>query len=83
VTLERLAFGSRDANKLSQCAEPFRNDIEAALLPHVFERFRQGTGAGGVGGLGLGLATVRHLVELHAVLFTLKAPAWTEGLLSS
>src|SRR5262249_31463781 len=41
--------------------------IAADFLPHVFERFRQG-GAGTTrthGGLGLGLATVRHLVELH------------------
>lgn len=41
--------------------------IEPALLPHVFERFRQGRGHGpqGHGGLGLGLAIVRHLVERH------------------
>ena len=41
--------------------------IDAAFLPHVFERFRQGA-AGTTrahGGLGLGLAIVRHLVELH------------------
>ncbi|HEV8586769.1 MAG TPA: ATP-binding protein [Methylomirabilota bacterium] len=37
--------------------------IEPALLPHVFDRFRQG-GRGG-GGLGLGLAIVRHIVSLH------------------
>jgi signal transduction histidine kinase/CheY-like chemotaxis protein len=41
--------------------------IPPAFLPHVFDRFRQ---AGGVktpskGGLGLGLAIARHLVELH------------------
>jgi PAS domain S-box-containing protein len=41
--------------------------IDAALLPHVFDRFRQGDAprARGEGGLGLGLAIVRHLVALH------------------
>ena len=40
--------------------------IEADFLPHVFERFRQeGVKARSGGGLGLGLAIVRHLVELH------------------
>jgi PAS domain S-box-containing protein len=39
--------------------------IEAALLPHVFDRFRQGQGGRGAGGLGLGLAIVRHIATLH------------------
>jgi signal transduction histidine kinase/ActR/RegA family two-component response regulator len=41
--------------------------IEPEFLPYVFDRFRQGD-AGTTrqhGGLGLGLAIVRHLVELH------------------
>jgi signal transduction histidine kinase/ActR/RegA family two-component response regulator len=41
--------------------------VKPEFLPHVFERFRQGE-AGTTrahGGLGLGLAIVRHLVELH------------------
>ncbi len=41
--------------------------IDAELLPHVFDRFRQGEGApaGTQRGLGIGLAIVRRLVELH------------------
>ncbi|EYF04595.1 response regulator [Chondromyces apiculatus] len=41
--------------------------ISPDFLPHVFERFRQAEG-GQVppqGGLGLGLAIVRHIIELH------------------
>jgi CheY-like chemotaxis protein len=41
--------------------------IDAKLLPFVFDRFRQGDSSTTRehGGLGLGLAIVRHLVELH------------------
>lgn len=41
--------------------------IDSELLPYVFERFRQGhSGSARTHqGLGLGLAIVRHLVELH------------------
>ena len=43
------------------------NGIDPELLPHVFERFRQGhqSGTARHGGLGLGLSIARHLVELH------------------
>src|SRR5690242_2370666 len=39
--------------------------IEPGLLPHVFDRFRQGDRGRRGGGLGLGLAIVRHIVGLH------------------
>jgi signal transduction histidine kinase len=41
--------------------------INEAFLPYVFDRFRQAKGgrSQGSGGLGLGLAIVRQLVELH------------------
>jgi signal transduction histidine kinase len=37
--------------------------IDLDFLPHVFDRFRQGTAK--AGGLGLGMAITRQLVEMH------------------
>ncbi len=52
--------------------------ISAEFLPYVFDRFRQAEGSISrkQGGLGLGLAVVRHLVELHGGTIT----AHSEGL---
>ena len=40
--------------------------INPDFLPYVFERYRQAEGTRKKGGLGLGLAISRHIVELHA-----------------
>ena len=53
--------------------------ISPELLPHVFELFRQGDSSNtrSYGGLGLGLAVVRQLVELHGG--TVQAASGGEG----
>jgi len=56
--------------------------ISAELLPHVFERFRQAedcTSKRLHGGLGLGLAITRHLVELHGGTITAESPGEGQG----
>jgi PAS domain S-box-containing protein len=51
--------------------------ISPELLPQMFEPFRQGKGARRLGGLGLGLAIVHHIVELHGG--TVRAESAGEG----
>jgi signal transduction histidine kinase/ActR/RegA family two-component response regulator len=55
--------------------------IDAAFLPHVFERFRQedATSTRAHGGLGLGLSIVRHLTELHGGRVTVESEGLGRG----
>lgn len=54
--------------------------IKPEFLPYAFDRFRQADGSitRSFGGLGLGLAIVRHIVELHGG--TVRADSAGEGL---
>lgn len=53
--------------------------ISANFLPHVFDPFLQAADMGRQGGLGLGLAIVRHLVELHGGTIQAESPGEGQG----
>src|SRR3954463_432573 len=75
VTLER------HASNLELAVSDTGSGIDAEFLPHVFDRFRQAD-AGTTrqhGGLGLGLAIVRHLVELHGGSVMVESPGLGKG----
>ena len=61
-----VAVGIRDGRAIISVSDSGKG-IDAAFLPAVFDRFSQAENVAGrsTGGLGLGLAIVRHIVELH------------------
>jgi CheY-like chemotaxis protein len=58
---------TRAARDIQICVEDTGRGIRPEFMPYVFERFRQADASltRALGGLGLGLAIARHLVELH------------------
>jgi signal transduction histidine kinase len=56
-----------DDDWLSVVVSDHGEGIDADMLPHIFERFRQADGSTTrkSGGLGLGLAIAKHVVEMH------------------
>ncbi|MEK6279853.1 MAG: ATP-binding protein [Acidobacteriota bacterium] len=71
---------SRSGRNLQIRVSDTGQGISGEFLPFIFERFRQGDGTTTRqhGGLGLGLAIVRHLVELHGG--TIEAESAGDGL---
>jgi signal transduction histidine kinase len=57
----------RDGSQVRVVVSDTGQGIAPDMLPHLFERFRQADSSStrSHGGLGLGLALVKHLVELH------------------
>jgi len=75
VRLERVN------SHIEVCVSDTGAGIAPEFLPHVFDRFRQadmGT-TRHHGGLGLGLAIVRHLVELHGGTVRAESPGEGQG----
>jgi len=76
---------SVNLRRVDSCVEVAVTDSGAGIrpdfLPHVFERFRQADGSTTRthGGLGLGLAIVRHLVELHGGFATAQSEGLGQG----
>jgi signal transduction histidine kinase len=75
VLLERVGAFARITVSDTGCG------LGAELLPHVFERLRQGKGEGDHRreGLGLGLSIVRHLVEAHGGTVEAESPGAGRG----
>jgi PAS domain S-box-containing protein len=57
----------RKGNRAEFCVQDSGQGIDHAFLPYIFDRFRQADSSTvrRHGGLGLGLAITRHIVELH------------------
>ncbi|HEY9735994.1 MAG TPA: ATP-binding protein [Trichocoleus sp.] len=75
-----ISLSSQDGQACVQVHDTGQG-IAPDFLPHVFEYFRQAdsTTTRRFGGLGLGLAIVRHLVELHGGSVEVSSPGLGQG----
>ena len=85
VTVSLVYIHSAASSPLSSYAQITVSDtgqgIAPDFLPYVFDYFRQGNASTTrkFGGLGLGLAIVRHLVELHGGTVRAESPGEGQG----
>ena len=60
----RVGLEKKDSNVRLTVADT-GDGIDAELLPHVFNRFRQGPANGNTHSIGLGLSIVKQVIEAH------------------
>lgn len=77
IRLSAVALGSQVEVQVTDTGA----GIDPAFLPHVFDRFRQrdSSSTRAYGGLGLGLAIARQLVELHGGTIEADSPGEGKG----
>jgi signal transduction histidine kinase len=75
IEVEAERTGGRAAVRVKDSGE----GIAAEFLPYVFEPFRQGASRTMRSGLGLGLAIVRRLVDLHGGRIAASSPGVGQG----
>ncbi|RUS96276.1 hybrid sensor histidine kinase/response regulator [Dulcicalothrix desertica PCC 7102] len=82
IVLERVErTNTTDTNFAQITVKDTGMGIRSDFIPYVFDSFRQADGSSTrrFGGLGLGLAIVRHLVELHGGNVSVQSPGEGKG----